>query len=317
MSAVWLRTPVFASYLVRSKIVTAQIFQGGSGTNISNLSQEILASIEIKVPPLAEQEYIARVLRTWDKAIATGERMLVRSRQQNRALTVQLLIGQRRLSRFQTTTEKQHTPHGSIPADWEYPRIESFAEEKSAKRGHGSEYPVLSCTKHAGLVDSLSYFKKQVFSTDTSTYKVAPRNSFVYATNHIEEGSIGYQNLYDFGLVSPMYTVFKTSGKVLDGHLYRLLKTEKYRQIFAAATNASVNRRGSLRWNEFKKLHVPLPSLEEQRAISGLLDTADREVDSLDKQLTAFRAEKAALMQQLLTGKRRLRLPESNREAVA
>ena len=164
------------------------------------------------------------------------------------------------------------------------------------------------------MVDSLSYFNKQVFSADTSTYKVAPRSCFVYATNHIEEGSIGYQNLYDFGLVSPMYTVFKTDSSVCDGYLYRLLKTEHYRQIFAAATNASVDRRGSLRWNEFKKLNIPLPPHGEQEAIASLLASAEREIDLLKFQLKSLQTEKAALMAQLLTGKRRVRLPKPEAE---
>lgn len=116
----------------------------------------------------------------------------------------------------------------------------------------------------------------------------------------------GYQDLYDFGLVSPMYTVFRTNQEIDDGYLYRLLKTEHYRQIFAAATNSSVDRRGSLRWNEFKKLHISIPSIEEQRAIADLLNHADREIELFGVQLKSLRTEKKALMQQLLTGKRRV-----------
>lgn len=152
---------------------------------------------------------------------------------------------------------------------------------------------------------------------NTSTYKVVPNNCFVYATNHIEEGSIGYQDLYDFGLVSPMYTVFKTDSSVCDGYLYRLLKTEHYRQIFAAATNASVDRRGSLRWNEFKKLRIPIPPRDEQQAIASLLAAAERETELLEAQLQSLRTEKAALMSQLLTGKRRVRLPETEATATS
>ena len=167
------------------------------------------------------------------------------------------------------------------------------------------------------MVDSLKYFNKQVFSADTSTYKVVPRGCFVYATNHIEEGSIGYQDLYEQGLVSPMYTVFKTGGEVDDGYLFRLLKTDRYRQIFAAATNASVDRRGSLRWNEFRKLHVPLPTMQEQRAIAKLLATAAAETNAISEALKFLRAEKKALMQQLLTGKRRLHALEPTAETAA
>ncbi len=195
--------------------------------------------------------------------------------------------------------------------DWSYPKIEVIASEVSQKNGGDDTYPVLSCTKHSGLVDSLSYFKKQVFSQNLMTYKVVPRGCFVYATNHIEEGSIGYQDLYDAGLVSPMYTVFKTFGAVDDRYLYRLLKTEHFRQVFEAATNASVDRRGSLRWKDFRKLHVPLPPIKEQSAIADVVDAADREIMLLERQVEALRKEKQALMQQLLTGKRRVRLADA------
>jgi len=126
-------------------------------------------------------------------------------------------------------------------------------------------------------------------------------------SNHIEEGSIGYQNLYDAALISPMYTVFQADGKqVCDSFLYRVLKTEKYRQIFAINTNGSVNRRGSLRWNEFSKIEVPLPSLAEKQKIAATLDTFDQELNLLQQKLAALHQQKQGLMQQLLTGKVRM-----------
>ena len=61
------------------------------------------------------------------------------------------------------------------------------------------------------------------------------------------------------GLVSPMYTVFRTNDQVLPEYLYRLLKTETYRQLFESFTSASVNRRGSLRWKQFATIPITLP----------------------------------------------------------
>lgn len=302
-------------YWFMHRDITPMLSRQGVGRY--KLTKAGLEKLEIWLPPVREQRKIARALATWDIAISMTKKLLVNSRKQKQALMHQVLSGFRRLSQFNGNISRATTPHGSIPADWSYPRIEAMAQEISVKHSSGADYPVLSCTKHDGLVDSLQYFKKRVFSEDLSTYKVVPRGSFVYATNHIEEGSIGYQDLYDFGLVSPMYTVFKTNGEVDDSYLYRLLKTEHYRQVFAAATNASVDRRGSLRWKEFKKLHIPLPSLEEQRAIAELLDLADREIELFEGQLKSLRTEKTALMQQLLTGKRRVKLDEPAEEASA
>ena len=51
-----------------------------------------------------------------------------------------------------------------------------------------------------------------------------------------------------------------------------------------------------------------MPEEEEQWKIAEVLTTADREIDAIEKELDALKLEKTALMQQLLTGKRRLSL---------
>lgn len=191
--------------------------------------------------------------------------------------------------------------------------IGKVAREVSALNGSGDGLPILSCTKYDGLVDSRQYFGKKVFGHDTSKSKLVLRGQFAYATNHIEEGSIGYQDLVPAGLVSPIYTVFQAdTEKIDDGYFYKLLKTEKMRQIFAAQTNASVDRRGSLRWKEFARIHIPLPPLDEQREISAVLDEAKQEVTLLQTQLEALKTQKRGLMQKLLTGQWRVNIPTLN-----
>ena len=189
--------------------------------------------------------------------------------------------------------------------------IGKIAREVSTLNDNDDDLPILSCTKHDGLVDSLNYFDKKVFSHDTSKSKIVLRGQFAYATNHIEEGSIGYQDLVPAGLVSPIYTVFQTNAKkVDDGYFYKLLKTEKLRQIFSANTNASVDRRGSLRWKDFARIHIPVPPLDEQREINAALDHAKQEIALLHAEVKALKQQKRGLMQKLLTGQWRLNIPE-------
>jgi len=308
--------PAFIYYQLEALAETLRLLAGTQAVPLLNKSA--FSSVKITVPSSkSEQRSIAAILSTWDQAIATTERLLLNSQEQKLLISQQMLTGKVRIKDFPASGRRQKTPYGSLPVEWGYRRIGELAVEVSQKLGGEDPYPVLSCTKHKGLVDSLAYFNKQVFSADTSTYKVVPRSCFVYATNHIDEGSIGYQDLYDFGLVSPMYTVFRANDEVDDAYLFALLKTEHYRQIFASATNASVDRRGSLRWKDFRNLHIPLPSIEEQRAIARVLASAVREAELIQAQLGLLRDEKAALMFQLLTGKRRVKLPDAETEVPA
>lgn len=282
---------------------------------IPGISREDVLNTPIMIPPLPEQRKIAKILSTWDKAISTTEKLIETSKQQKKALMQQLLTGKKRLGIESGTYSFQKTRYGDIPQDWEYPSIREICSQYSQKNIDNKELPVLSCSKHLGFVDSLKYFKKKVYSDDTSGYKVIPLNFFGFPSNHIEEGSIGLQRVYDYGIVSPIYVVFQSDSKRVDNeYLFSVLKTEHYRQIFCAATNASVDRRGSLRWKEFSAIHVPLPSLEEQQKIAAVLKAADKEIEVLEAKLTHFKQEKKALMQQLLTGKRRVNV--DNMEAA-
>lgn len=284
---------------------------------MKNISKNDLLTIPVLIPPFALQCALAEALRRWDHTITLTERLIAAKQQLRRSLMQQLLTGKRRFPDFVESEETRETRWGSYPKDWGYPRIDEVAQHISTINRSGKALPVLSCTKHRGLVDSLEYFGKQVYSKDLSTYKVVKRGQFAYATNHIEEGSIGYQDLHARALISPMYTVFEANESVNDRFLFLVLKTELYRHIFEANTSASVDRRGSLRWPEFARLHVPLPCLDEQRAIVGAFEIADKELTLLQTQLTALKTQKRGLMQQLLTGKVRVPLPADQSEGTA
>jgi type I restriction enzyme, S subunit len=278
------------------------------GVSQANINPTALQKyFKILLPPLLEQCRIAEVLGFWDESIDLLERLIGRVRSRKQGLMQQLLTGKKRFKEFEDSDNRQKTLYGSLPSDWKYIPIADIAQEYSTKNKEANDLTVLSCSKYKGLVNSLEYFGKQVFSEDTSTYKIVKYGMFAYATNHIDEGSIGYQNLCDKALISPMYTVFKTdSNRVHDLFLYSVLKTEYYRQIFSINTSASVERRGSLRWKDFSKIKVPLPSLPEQEKIAAVLSAADEEISTLEKQLAAYKQQKLGLMQQLLTGKIRV-----------
>ncbi|MBI0426221.1 restriction endonuclease subunit S [Psychrobacter sp. NG27] len=55
-----------------------------------------------------------------------------------------------------------------------------------------------------------------------------------------------------------------------------------------------------------ESIPVGLPTLEEQQKIGTILTNVDKEIDLLEQQLTDFQQEKKALMQVLLTGKKRV-----------
>ncbi|MFQ2106791.1 restriction endonuclease subunit S [Aeromonas rivipollensis] len=60
--------------------------------------------------------------------------------------------------------------------------------------------------------------------------------------------------------------------------------------------------------SSFEKVKLSQPQLKEQQKIAAVLSTADQEITILQQKLAALKQEKKALMQQLLTGKRRVKV---------
>jgi type I restriction enzyme S subunit len=283
-----------------------------NGSTVKTIGLPFFEKLEIAFPSICEQRVIAEILLCWDGSIQKQDALVAAKEQFKRGLMQQLLTGQRRFKEFVKSDKKVKSRYGDFPADWSQVHMGDIAEEIGAKNDGGHHLPVLSCTKRRGLVNSLEYFGKRVFSEDTSNYKVVRRGDFAYATNHIEEGSIGYQNLHDAALISPMYTVFRTRAGVDHTFFFKLIKTALYRHIFEVNTSGSIARRGGLRWDEFALIKVFLPGVPEQKRTAAVLSACDREIELLQKQLETVKEQKRGLMQKLLTGEIRVKITKAH-----
>lgn len=282
----------YAGWGLRAPVVREQIIARGQGAIRANVGQADLRTVIVPLPPLAEQKVIAEALSDADALIDSLKTLIIKKRAINKGAMQELLTGNRRLPGFR--------------AKWQEVMLGRIASPVLEKNSAGLPLPVLTCSKHLGFVDSLSYFKNQVFSRDTSGYRVIRRGQIGYPANHIEEGSIGLQDLYDAALVSPIYVVFSVSDGVSSYFVHRLLKLEEFRQKFEMATSASVDRRGSLRWPTFSQIHVVLPGYDEQAAIASVLSDMETEIAVLNGKLTKARAIREGMMRELLTGRVRL-----------
>lgn len=265
-------------------------------TSISQpkLNKASCLKIPILTPPYNEQVIIGKFLSQWDEAIETTQNLIIQLQLRKKGLMQELLSGKKRLAGFSD--------------EWKKMSIGDVATQFTDKNKDDENIEVLSCTKYDGLVPSLEYFGRKVYGDDLSKYKIVPRNYFAYATNHIEEGSIGYQNIWNRGLVSPMYTVFKTNDRIDDSFFFRLLKTDRMIYAYQSNMSGSIARRGGLRWNVFETLIIKIPSYKEQVAIANVFDKVDEEINTASKHLESLKQQKKGLMQQLLTGQKRVKI---------
>ena len=149
-------------------------------------------------------------------------------------------------------------------------------------------------------------FSKRVASDNIENYKIIKRGQFGYNPSRLNIGSFGRLDKFEEGILSPLYVIFSLKDTHINSDFFlSWMQAGETRQRIKRSTQGSV--RESVSFDALADFPLLLPPLDEQRAIAAVLDAADREISLLEQKAARLREEKKALMQQLLTGKRRVR----------
>ncbi len=273
-------------------------FLSRQGAGRYKLNKESLEKMPLLLPPIAEQKKIAQILSTWDKAISVTEKLLTNSQQQKKALMQQLLSGKKRLL----------DENGVMfSGEWEVVRLKQLIHEEKKRNRDNHIQRVLSVTNHSGFVLPEEQFSKRVASEDVSTYKIVKKNQYGYNPSRLNVGSFARLDNYDEGVLSPMYVVFSINHERLNSDYFlNWMSSNEAKQRIAGSTQGSV--RDSVGFDALCSFSFSLPTPMEQQKIAAVLSAADAEMSMLEKKLACLKEEKKALMQQLLTGKRRVKV---------
>lgn len=278
----------------------AKYLQGGQG----NLSGEIVCSYTIPIPPMEEQREIAEILGVWDEAIEKQSRLIEKLELRKRALMQRLLTGRTRLPGFTTPWQKVKLGEigktyngltGKSKEDFEegnakfIPYINVFSNEKvnidklgvvsvdEREKQNKVQYGDIFFTVSSETPDEVG-MASVLLDEIENTYL----NSFCF----------GYR-LNDFEILNPIFASY-------------ILRGDRFRNYMMVLAQGST--RFNISKNEVMKLRIELPSLPEQKAIAEVLTSADNEIATHRKKLDALRLQKRGLMQQLLTGKTRVKI---------
>ena len=228
---------------------------------------------------------------TWDKAISTTERLIDNSTQQKKALMQQLLTGKKRLlddegKRFE--------------GEWEEVKLSAAAQIIMGSSPKSEAYNKVD--------DGLPLLQG---NADIKNRKSVPR---IYTSQITKECHIGD---ILFSVRAPVGTVAISNHHACIGRGIAAIKAKKnhsqdylYQWLLSFETKWERYSQGStfeaVNSNDIKSLNLSIPNLKEQQKIATVLTNADKEIELLEQQLADLQQEKKALMQVLLTGKKRV-----------
>ena len=259
-------------------------------TGVPSITAKTISNIKKAVPPMEEQRKIAEILGVWDEAIEKQSRLIEKLELRKRALTQRLLTGRTRLPGF--TTPWQKVKLGEI-----------FKERNETKCEH---LQLLSITAERGVILQSESDKKDTSNDDKSKYKRIYPNDIGYNTMRMWQGRSALSAME--GIVSPAYTIVTPKVGIDPLFISELIKQPRVVYDFWTHSQGLVGDTLNCKFHDFSQVKVAIPSLPEQKAIAEVLTTADDEITIHRKKLDALRLQKRGLMQQLLTGKTRVRI---------
>ena len=275
--------PLFLSLILSTEKCKFDIYRLSIGSTVSRINISDIKNLKVASPPLLEQQKIARIISTWDQAISATEKMLDNSQKQKKALMQQLLTGKKRLldeNGGEFSDEWQRIELGLL-LDYQQPTpylVESTAYSDSY------ETPVLTAGK-------------------------------TFILGYTNESSGIYQDqlpviIFDDFTTDSKYVNFPFKAKSSAMKILTAKKGVSIKFVFEAMQMLQFTVGGHQRhWiSIFSNLVIPLPNKKEQQQIAEVLSLADQEIETLQKKLDCLQQEKKALMQQLLTGKKRVKV---------
>lgn len=279
----------------------------GHSGGVSHLNAGLLKQIAVPVAPIREQHRIAQILDTWDQAIATAESLLNNSLKRKLGLARDLLRGKKRFKQF--------------TAPWQQLTFRDVLKEvkRRVEWDDDQDYALISVRRRSGGAFLRETLKGSEILTKKLNHVYA--GEFLISKMQVVHGAMAVvPAVLDGMFISDSYLAFQSADEDrFDINFVGWLSTtqEMYKAVRRCSYGVHIEKM-TFDLNMFlsERLHIPT-TLEEQRLICNILEGAQAEVKVASDHLEQLKREKAALMSQLLTGKRRVKLPAPETEVQA
>jgi type I restriction enzyme S subunit len=287
--------PKFVWYFLQAM----QLEKLDEASSVPTLNRNNVHRCRVLFPPANEQSRIIKIVETWDRAIETMDALIANASIQKSALMQSLLTGKRRLPGFSGQWVEK-----SLDTVFHFLKGQGLSKDSVISDGrfpcilYGELY-----TRYTEVIGevvgrtnandgALSHAGDVLIPASTTTTGIDLAN----ATALLESG---VRLSGDINILRP-----KDAAQSAPFFAYLLTHIKKLEIASRAQGSTIVHLYGSA----LKPLFVRIPEPDEQHAIAAIVMDADKNVAALQSQLTALRQEKSSLMQQLLTGKRRVKI---------
>lgn len=298
-------------YFIASQLEKIAVL-GFEGSGLKHLRKDFIRDYIVPFFPRPEQSKIAEILSTVDRAIEQTEALIAKQQRIKAGLMHDLLtrgIDEHGNLRSEATHKFKDSPLGRIPVEWEVKPLSQLANVDRGKfthrprddaRYYGGKYPFIQTgdvTANLGRI--VNCYTQTLSALGTTVSKEFPTNTIAVtiAANIADTAILG----------QPMYFPDSVVGVVVTRpNSVRFVEMMIRRAKLSLEKLAPKSAQSNINLEVLRPLPIATPKPEEQERIATVYESADLILIQYEESLTKLRRLKSALMQDLLTGRRRV-----------
>ena len=265
------------------------------GVKQTNLKKDEVLSCPLIIPKsIEEQQKIAECLSSIDSYISSINKKV----EQLKAHKTSLL--QKLFPQNGKNVPEYRFPEFKKDSTWKKMKLGDVTTVINRRNKSSRSLPIYSISNKDGFVLQSEQFDgldSESRGYDISLYKIVGRNTFAYNPARINIGSIGYSGNLKEVLISSLYVCFKTTDELDDEFLQCFLKTAEFNQ--AVENNVEGGIRSYLFYENFSRINISIPSLQEQKKIASTILSIDDVISKYTDKVSLLEDYKKGLMQQL------------------
>ncbi|WP_304343430.1 restriction endonuclease subunit S [Chryseobacterium koreense] len=286
--------PIFFNKLLKTNSARDSISSKSGGSTRFNVGQEILSSITLCFPSLAEQNKIADFLSHIDSRIQTQKKIIEDLTVLKNNVVKKLFENKLKFKNGDEDFQK-----------WEKKRLTEISKEHLNKNPDNLYSEVFSVSKHKGVINQIEHLGRSFSAKDIAHYKVVFPGDLVYTKSPTSEfpfGIIKQNRTGRTGVVSPLYCVFTPEtfelGYLLHEYFNSSVNTYNYLNPLVqkgAKNTMNINNETFLNG---AKLLLPLDKIEQKHIYTALSLLADK-IDVEERILLKYENQKKYLLANL------------------
>lgn len=195
---------------------------------------------------------------------------------------------------------------GIVPEEWNETSFSTLFTSTSDYTDDLKKYPLYSLTIEDGITPKTERYERSHLVKKEDSYKIVRPNDYAYNPMNLRFGAVARHKGDMPVAVSGYYDIFTTVHESDLPFMDSFLTCGPMITYYNRVSTGSLVEKQRVHFSQFLEFVLPLPSINERTKIAAILTTQDKVIELKEKRLAQKQRQKKHLMQQLLTGRKRL-----------